>query len=66
MDYDIDANEMQRVLARLALGQTALIEARMKAIGAHSDLKKWAEPKADYPIYCPKTGEENDNLKVVA
>ena len=67
VDYDVDANEMQRVLARLASAQSALIEVRMKAIGAHSDLRKFAEPKADYPISCPeqKSAEADDYLKVV-
>lgn len=69
VDYGVDANEMQRVLARLVAGQTAVIQARTKAIGAHSDLRKFAEPKSDYPIFCPddgRTSGQEGPLKVVA
>lgn len=66
VDYAVDANEMQRILGRLVSGQSALIEARMKAVGAHSDLKKFAEPRADYPFGCPDSAEEDANLRVVA
>lgn len=68
VDYSVDANEMQRVLARLASAQSALIDVRMKAIGAHSDLRKFAEPKADFPFTCPESqsDETGEKLKIVA
>lgn len=66
VEYDVDANEGQRILARLVGTQTALIEARLKAIGAHSDLKKFAEVRADFPVSCPESGEANPALRVAS
>ena len=67
VDHAVDANEMQRVLFRLVGAQTALIEARKNSIGAHSDLKKFAEPRADFPFGCPESGEgaQDDTLRIV-
>lgn len=52
IETDMDANLGQRPLARVTEMQGKLIEARTKAIGAHSDLKKIIE-KADFPFDCP-------------
>lgn len=68
VEFDVNANEMQRILARLSEAQSTVITARMKSIGAHSDLKKWAEPKADFPIYCPPDstkGEAEEPVRLV-
>lgn len=66
VDYDIDANEGQRILARLVGIQTAVIEARRSAIGAHSDLKKFADVRADFPVDCPTKGETSPALRVAS
>lgn len=68
VEYAIDANEAQRILFRLVGAQTALIEARKNSIGAHSDLRKFAEPKAAYPFDCPDDSNaiKGENLKAVA
>lgn len=50
---DMDACEGQRPLQRLIDMQSRLAEARSKAIGVHSDLKRLAETRADVPIGCP-------------
>ena len=57
VDHGVDANELQRVISRLVASQTALVESRMKAIGVHSDLRKFATPRADYPFGCPERVE---------
>lgn len=68
VDFDVDANEMQRVLLRLTSGQAELVQLRMKAIGAHSDLRKFAEPRGDFPFKCPdqEIGEGEGSLREVA
>ena len=50
---DMDACDGQRPLQRLIEMQSKLAEARSKALGAHSDLKKIAETRADVPVGCP-------------
>lgn len=53
INKDLDANIGQRPIARIAAVQTALVEARMKAVGAHSDMRKIMEERADFPVTCP-------------
>lgn len=50
---NMDACEGQRPLQRLVDMQGRLAEARSKVVGAHSDLKRIAETRADVPIGCP-------------
>lgn len=57
VDHDMDAVDGQRAIARVAELQKSLVEARMKAVGAHSDLKKIIETKADFPFTCPERQE---------
>lgn len=54
VDHDMEAVDGQRAIARVAELQKSLVEARMKAVGAHSDLKKIIETKADFPFTCPE------------
>ena len=54
VDADMDAIVGQKAITRVAELQRSLVEARMKAIGAHSDLKKIVETKADFPFTCPE------------
>lgn len=56
VDTDMDANIGQRAIARVADIQGKLVEARMRAVGAHSDMKKIMETTADIPITCPEDG----------
>lgn len=58
IDLDLNACDGQRPLQRLIEMQVKLAEARTKATGAHSDLKRLAETRADVPVGCPdpKTG----------
>lgn len=53
VETNMDANLGQRALARVAELQVRIVDARMKAIGAHSDLKKIIETTADFPFTCP-------------
>ena len=64
--YNVDANEGQRILMRLVGAQAAIIEARKNAIGAHSDLKKFTEIRADFPVDCPEKGEASPALRVAS
>lgn len=50
---DLNACDGQRPLQRLIEMQGKLAEARSKAVGAHSDLKRIAETRADVPVGCP-------------
>lgn len=67
IEFDVDANEGQRILTRIIGTQTALIEARLKATGAHSDLKKFSEVRADFPQGCPDStmGFDDGNIASV-
>lgn len=53
IDLDMNACDGQRPLQRLIEMQGKLAEARSKATGVHSDLKKLAETRADVPVGCP-------------
>lgn len=53
IDLDMNACDGQRPLQRLIELQGRLAEARSKATGAHADLKKIAETRADVPVGCP-------------
>jgi|GEM_PF-3626868 len=67
IDTDMDANVGQRAIARVADLQGKVVEARMKAIGAHSDMKKIIEETADIPFDCPeKTGFKKPDLKLAS
>lgn len=62
IDTDLDANIGQRaILSRRAISRVAdiqskLIEARMRAVGAHSDIQKIIETTTDVPSICPEVG----------
>ena len=57
VETNLDANIGQRAITRVVELQGKLAEARMKAVGAHSDLKKIIETTADFPFDCPEGGE---------
>ncbi|WP_394729473.1 hypothetical protein [Altererythrobacter sp. GH1-8] len=57
IETDMDANVGQRALTRLAEMQSSLVEARLRACGTHSDLKKIIET-SDIPFTCPKLASE--------
>lgn len=53
VELDLDACAGQRPLQRLVEMQLRLAEARSKVTGAHSDMRKIAETRADIPVGCP-------------
>lgn len=55
IEKNLDANIGQRPISRLAEIQTALVTARSKTIGAHSDMRKIMEERADFPVTCPES-----------
>jgi hypothetical protein len=57
IQLDVDACDGQRPLQRLIEMQLRLVEARSKATGAHSDLRKIADARADIPVNCPGKGD---------
>ena len=56
VEKNLDGNVGHRAIVRLASAQASLVEARTKAIGAHSDLRKIMEERADIPWSCPPSG----------
>ena len=57
IDSNMDANVGQRALARLSEMQNLMVQARMRACGTHSDLKKIIVT-ADFPMPCEPTGSD--------
>ena len=53
VNQDLDANVGHRAISRIIGAQASIVEARTKAIGAHSDMKKIMEERADLPMTCP-------------